>query len=311
MFDFILILLIFGLAIYIYQLQQKQKQKQAEHDLKISEVSEQFAMELGASGYEKENLTQFYQEAIQTHNEKHQNEIKVLTSQHESAIQTFSRMSKNISEIKMHNTLEEFVHSDKNIARYKRLYSNVLLPHYNTHGEIDYHRQIDHLIITSKFILVIETKNWQGINYWGCTPENFPLLADLQEKGVDPIQSKKFKNSVINMKPEFTTGYNEDLKVLTLNFYTDPFNQVRGVAAMISEQTQHVLGHGLDVYNIVHMVHDSKTDNVIKIQNEDDRTKLSLKNQDLKMYMSKLFEIPEQYDDYKLTCIKSLFVGVN
>lgn len=236
----------------------------------------------------------------QTHIIQLENKQKEQKEMYEKRLKYTSRGSVNFSEIHTHELLLKQIQRPELKAKFKQVYLNVLLP-------VDKHyRQIDHLIITSKFILAIETKNWSGTNFLGGTFEDFDFL-----KKIEIEENFKFPK-ILNVKKEDTESSIDGEKTTTvsISFYKDPFLQVRGVSQAIRNVYNKQFDKNIRVYNSVYIYETPKTKNVILnnlSEAEANFTTIATSANELTKHINKLFQLDEHYSEQDIEDIKSIF----
>ncbi|MGG3471112.1 nuclease-related domain-containing protein [Neobacillus pocheonensis] len=204
-------------AVWLGYTVKKEKAKQKE--LRNNHFDELAAMkEIQKASMETAAAT--YDEKVFLLSESYQRGIEKLMLENEEIRKNY----RNPGEIKTHQILEGF----KNDLIRKRIIPpdemiimpNIFIPEGNGMT-----RQIDHLVLLSTGLYVIETKHWQGHIVMGLTKmgsHKFSFLADL----------------VNNEKEETLLFSKDDSRGLTVKTYENPICQVQQTAVILSNYLQ-------------------------------------------------------------------------
>lgn len=191
----------------------KQKEMRNDHYQQFEAMKElqRASMETAATQFD---------EKVMVLNESYQREIEKLIIENEDIRKNY----RNLGEIITHQILENFkadliqkkiIPPDEMI-----IMPNIFIPEENGNT-----RQIDHLVLLSTGIYVIETKDWKGHIVLGLTRKDnhrFSFLADL-------IDSKKEETIVFDQ---------DESRALTVKTYENPICQVQQTAVILSNYLQ-------------------------------------------------------------------------
>lgn len=171
---------------------------------------------------EIENITAKYKETI---------------SKLQSYVQSVEKQSRNFGEINTHKILTDLKNElvSKGIIKSFEMIimPNVFIPLENNSGVVTT-RQIDHLILTTKGIFIIETKFWKGTILYGLSKEkakDFSFILD----GLYPNIKISDEKTIVFNKSRDNDNDEQNKKELKVVSYEDPANQVRTTALHLNK----------------------------------------------------------------------------
>jgi hypothetical protein len=191
----------------------KQKEMRNDHYQQLEAMKElqRASMETAATQFD---------EKVMGLNESYQREIEKLIIENEDIRKNY----RNQGEIITHQILENF---KSNLIQKKIIPPDemIIMPNIFIPGKNGTTRQIDHLVLLSTGIYVIETKDWKGHIVLGLTRKDnhrFSFLADL-------VDSKKEETIVFDK---------DESRALTVKTYENPICQVQQTAVILSNYLQ-------------------------------------------------------------------------
>lgn len=150
-----------------------------------------------------------------------------------SYVQSLERQSRNFGEINTHKILSNLKNElvTQSIIDFSQMMiiPNIFVPLEDKDGEVS-SRQIDHLVLTTKGIFIIETKYWKGTIFYGLTKEkakDFSFILDSLYPNIknDVEKTVVFVNSIVE-----TDEGSSNKKEIRIVSYDDPASQVRKTA---------------------------------------------------------------------------------
>lgn len=271
------------LAYVVKKEKAKQKEMRNEHyqELEAFKEIQKASMETAATNFD---------EKVMHLNESYQREIEKLIIENEEIRKNY----RNQGEIITHQILENF---KSDLIRKKIIppdemiiMPNIFIPEEN--GNI---RQIDHLVLLSTGIYVIETKHWDGHIVLGLPrmgSHKFSFLAEL-----------------VDREKEESLVFNKDASgALTVKTYENPISQVQQAAVILSNYLQ-----GQDITTWINTlvffnddekeVHDWSDNSIVK--------RITNKEQLQQFFINELTSKNRIYGAFQLNNIKHLIENAN
>ncbi|APC46480.1 nuclease-related domain protein [Aeribacillus phage AP45] len=218
---------------------------------------------------------------------RHKDEIKKLNDY----IENIRKLSRNFGEINTHNTLEDI---KNNLAKQEKInpddmiiLPNVFIP-FKTKDNVTQSRQIDHLVLMSSGIYIIETKYWRGKVLHGLSKrnaQNFSFIIDL----INPSSSVDEVHTLVFLP--WDNGENGELKIVS---YENPENQVKQTAVKLKEFLENHFGRVGYVTPIIYFGYNSNEKNGVVDYSNDKYTQRFTSSQELLNFFERQAEIKEK-----------------
>ena len=234
---YITLIILLGVGCIYFYNQLRKKQKRYSDELTKAQTEAAVSIAAKEKVYESEKKQmilqqeEYYNELIKKINQQHQLEI-IKSNKYIKSLEQFSR---NRGEVLTHKILTalkaNLIHQGKIKEDEMIILGNIFVP-YTFNDEVRT-RQIDHLILTTTGIYIIETKYWRGRILYGLTTEKAKDFAFLLNSLFPNIQKDQEQTLV------FVKNQNNDveeskleMKVLT---YDNPGKQVRRTAIALKD----------------------------------------------------------------------------